>query len=155
MATQCRQAHYPFIVTGVDIGVNNTKVPRKCNNGFPWYCCPATKHFVLQLTIICIKYYTRARVCVCIRALAGMQSESFLRSIYSVMCDLSGSKHSSTLSHKWHDFRKKKLLNIKSCFSLYFVKNISNFKNNSAKYYHKRIHVFNKSTVFSSDFSGR
>ena len=94
-------------------------------------------------------------VCVCIRALAGMQSESFLRSIYSVMCDLSGSKHSSTLSHKWHDFRKKKLLNIKSCFSLYFVKNISNFKNNSAKYYHKRIHVFNKSTVFSSDFSGR
>ena len=34
----------------------------KCNNGFPLHSCPATKHFVLLLKIISIKFHERVSV---------------------------------------------------------------------------------------------
>jgi hypothetical protein len=49
----------------------------------------------------------------------------------------------STLSHKWHDFRKK-VTDHKTCvliFSTTFVWNISHSKNSSERYYHKYTYV--------------
>jgi hypothetical protein len=50
----------------------------------------------------------------------------------------------STLSHKRHDFRKEKILNIKCVFTFYttFIGNISHSKLNSARYCHKCTLVF-------------
>jgi hypothetical protein len=45
----------------------------------------------------------------------------------------------STLSHKRHDFLKKKVIEHKMCvliLSTNFVWNISHYKTNSARYYH-------------------
>ena len=74
-------------------------------------------------------------------------------------------QHSSTLSHKWHDFQKKNLLNIKCeflSFSATLVRNISHSKKNSARYYHKfkrsscKYPLFlsdlNKTSIFEIDF---
>jgi hypothetical protein len=50
----------------------------------------------------------------------------------------------STLSHKPHGFRKK-VIEHKMCvliFSITFVRNISHFKKNLARYYHKCTQVF-------------
>jgi hypothetical protein len=50
-----------------------------------------------------------------------------------------------TLFHKRHDFRGKKVIEHKLCvliFSTNFLSNISHFKNNSARYYHKCKDVF-------------
>jgi hypothetical protein len=70
---------------------------------------------------------------------------------YIVICGLSGCSIFSTLSHKWHDFRKK-LLNIKYMFWFFytsFVRNLSHSKKNSARCYHKRTYVFLWSTHYS------
>jgi hypothetical protein len=48
----------------------------------------------------------------------------------------------STLFHKQHEFRGKNLLKIKCVFSTTLVWNISDSKNNSARYYHKCTYVF-------------
>jgi hypothetical protein len=57
----------------------------------------------------------------------------------------------STLSHKRHDFRKKKLLNTKCVLilSTIFVWNISHSKKKWARYYKKCILVFMLSTLYS------
>ena len=54
----------------------------------------------------------------------------------------------STLSHRRHDFRKKKVIEHKMCvliFSTTFVRNISYFMTNSAISYHKWTYVFMQS----------
>jgi len=48
-------------------------------------------------------------VCFCIKV-SGMQN---VCAFYIVICGLSGCANFSAVSHKWHDFLKKKLLNIK------------------------------------------
>jgi len=58
----------------------------------------------------------------------------------------------STLSHKWHDFRKQKVIEYKMCiliFSTTFVWNIPHSKKNWERYGHKCILVFKKSTGYS------
>ena len=60
---------------------------------------------------------------------------------YIVVCDLSGStilSYFSTLSHERYDSRKKKVIEHKMCvfiFSITFVWNFSQDKNNSVRYY--------------------
>ena len=60
---------------------------------------------------------------------------------YIIICGLSGCTIFSTLSHKWHNFRRKRLLNTNCVliFSATFVWNISHSKKNSARYYHRHI----------------
>jgi hypothetical protein len=58
----------------------------------------------------------------------------------------------STLSHKRHDFRKKNVTEHKMCvliFSTTFVSNISHYKKNAARCYHKCTQVFMWSTRYS------
>ena len=63
----------------------------------------------------------------------------------------------SILSYKRHDFRnKKKIIEHKMrvlIFFTTFVRNISNSKNNSARYSHKCTQVYVKYPLFSSDFN--
>ena len=57
-----------------------------------------------------------------------------------------------THSHKWHDIRKKKITEQKSCvlmFSTTFVWNISHSKTKWAIYYHKCTLLFMQSTRYS------
>ena len=59
--------------------------------------------------------------------------------------------YSSTLSHKRHDFREN-IIGHKKCVLIYsttFVWNISHYKNNSPRYYHKCAQVFKWSTPYS------
>jgi hypothetical protein len=50
----------------------------------------------------------------------------------------------ATLPYKRHDFWKKKVFDHKMClvFSTNFVWNISHFKKNSERYYHKCTYVY-------------
>ena len=76
---------------------------RSCN-----HCCSGKA--VLFCVCVC--------VCVCVFVVLGIQREM----------RLPGSTIFSTLSHKRHDFRKKKLLNIKLCFDFlydFFLKRFS------------------------------
>jgi len=72
-----------------------------------------------------------------------------------------------TLSHKEHDFRKKKIIEHEVCVSIFctaFVWNISHSKENSASYYHKCTYIglrvkyrlllsgFNETWIFWTDF---
>jgi hypothetical protein len=54
------QQYFPFIFGGVDVAINrkNWSILRwKYNSGFPLLFCRATKHIVLLLTIMGVKYY--------------------------------------------------------------------------------------------------
>ena len=66
---------------------------------------------------------------------------------YIFICSLSGPTIFSTLSHKCHDFRKKKKVTEYKTrvliFSTTFTWGVFNPKNNSARYYHKCTQVFN------------
>ena len=52
--------------------------------------------------------------CECVFVALGIKHAMGMRRIF--ICVLPGSKNFSTLSHKRHDFRKKKLLNINCVF---------------------------------------
>jgi hypothetical protein len=54
------------------------------------------------------------------------------------------------ISHKGHNFHKKKLLNIKCVLSTNFVSNISQSKKNPVSYCNKCTSFFTKSTRYSS-----
>jgi hypothetical protein len=85
--------------------------------------------------------------------------------VYIAISGLSGSTIFSTLSYKRHDFRGGKIIEPnKICcdFPYIFSPNISNSKNNSARYYHKCISIglhvkcrllsyFNENWIFSTD----
>jgi hypothetical protein len=58
---------------------------------------------------------------------------------------------SSTLSHKWHDFRRE-AIEYKMCVLIFyttFICNISNFRRNSARYCYKCAYVFTGGTRHS------
>jgi len=94
----------------------------------------------------------------------GIQQAMRMR--YIVICGLSGFKTYSTLSHKWHDFRGKSLLNTKCVywFSLQILsQNISHSKNNRESYdrevyvgvhvkYSLFLYDFHETWIFSTDF---
>jgi len=66
---------------------------------------------------------------------AGIQHAMRVRHI--AIRSLSGSIYFSTLSHTWHDFRKKKVTEYKICFDFpytTFVWNISRSKRTCARY---------------------
>jgi hypothetical protein len=80
-----------FIVVGVDVAVNNTKLLSIAMEvqkmGSPLHCCQATKYSISLLTVISIAYYE----CVCILAL-GIRQANRIPSVahYIVTCGLSG-----------------------------------------------------------------
>ena len=68
-----------------------------------------------------------------------------------VICGLPTLQYFSTLSHKWHDFRKE-LLNTKCVFWIplkHFFWNISRSKKNGARYDQKYLVIFTQSTTYS------
>jgi len=73
-----------------------------------------------------------------------MQITSFLRSVLLQPLACLALPYFSTLSHEWHDFRKKKKsLNIKSVFfSTTFVSTIFHSTKDTARYDCKYIDVF-------------
>jgi hypothetical protein len=91
---------------------------------------------------VCVYMEVPGRVGVCMCALAcilAIQYATCMRHILSFLPFLA-LPNFSTLSDKRHNFRKKKLLNLKGVFwfSLhFFVWNISHSKKNSATYFHK------------------
>jgi hypothetical protein len=69
---------------------------------------------------------------------------------YIMICGLSGCTIFSILSHKRHDFRKDVIEN-KTCvliFSTNFIRNISSYKKNWTRYFHKCIYVVMESARF-------
>ena len=61
----------------------------------------------------------------CVFVALGMQRE--IRMHYIFVCGLPSPTVFSTLAHKRHDFRKKKLLNIKLCFDFLYNFCLKNF----------------------------
>jgi hypothetical protein len=109
-----------LFIVGVDVAVNTMKVfsvPMVMQQWALLHCCPATKYFILLLTILSIKYYEC--VSVFLSSLSGMQIASSLRCIILLSLVYLAIRYFSTLSHKGHDFRKK-LLNIKLCFDFLY-----------------------------------
>ena len=89
----------------------------------------------------CVRVVAQARGCARVALL--IQQEKRMHHIVSYVASLA-QPHFSTWSHKQHDFRGKKLLNIKcvTIFSTTLVWNISHYKKNLAIHCHECENVF-------------
>jgi len=81
----------------------------------------------------------------CVPVTLGIWHANCMRRVMlsSVACP--AVQYFSTLSHKWHDFRKKKVIEHKMCvliFSATSLWNICHSKKNWARYDHKCIFIF-------------
>jgi hypothetical protein len=101
-----RSTHDSCLQSKMTAARNQKRQDRQCMRGTrnsearsPNYCCSGNA--------LSIKYYECASV---------SQHEMRMRLI--VICSLSGCTINSTLSHKWHDFRKRKGIEHKVCFHL-------------------------------------
>jgi hypothetical protein len=63
--------------------------------------------------------YVYVCVCVCVCVFVALGIQHAMRVHNTVICGLSGSKYFSTLSHKWHDFLKKKIIEHKMCVLIF------------------------------------
>jgi hypothetical protein len=148
-AQQAREDNNTFLFcffNGAYVPLNNTKglsVAMEMQQWVPLYCIQATTYFVLLLTIVSIKY------CVCVCLLYLVLVIWHANRTHSADCP--AVPHSSTLSHKRYDFRKR-LTEHKMCVlisSTTFVRKLFYSTKNSARFYHKLTSVSVQSTRFS------
>jgi hypothetical protein len=103
-------------------------------------CCNGEAASITYLCVCaCVWVWVHGRGC----ALVALVIQHAMRH-HIVTCGLSGSTTFSTLSHKRHEFWKKKLPKAKCVliFSKTFIWNIYHSKKNSASYCHKCENVF-------------
>jgi hypothetical protein len=120
------------------------KETRQCTTMSHWgascnHCCRG-KATIIHILIVC--------VCVCVRVCSLSRPACNAHASYGhVVCP--AIQYFSTLPHKRHNFRGKKLLNIKylNWFSVQYVWNVFRSEQNWATYDHKRTLVFMYSTV--------
>ena len=124
-------------------------LPWKINN---YYIFPSLRVHSCACVQVCV--WVRGRVRACVAAALNQHAKRMRRIIFSSVVSMAPPNF-SLLCHKWQDFRKN-VTEHKTCiliFSTTFIRNISNSKNNSARYCHKCENVFIKYPLFLSDFN--
>ena len=115
-----------------------TKHRRFRESLLPW---KSNKYYILVCVraLECVFSGEWACACACVHVALLIQHATRMRHIVTSFVAPQSPPHFSTLSHKWHDLRKKvtdhKMRVL--IFSTTFIRNISNSKKNSARYCHK------------------